>query len=174
MPRRRRNPYGPPQHEIPPNAPSFRSAKPTECACPTQALHHHPSPALRDVIQSARAPCDRTSRQAVPEVWTPAARPFPARQKPARPVCVGTGRGGSARKKAGSGETRLQLPSRGFASYYYVWEAGEARTAQKHPLFCVWENAIPSPNEAYLETSDMFCRVSSPVSGPTKLVVCLL
>lgn len=63
-----------------------------------------PPAAFRDVIQSARAPRVRTSGQAVPEVWAPAAPPLPARQKPARPVCVGTGRDGSARKKAGSGK----------------------------------------------------------------------
>lgn len=78
-----------------------------------------PPATFRDVIQAARASRVRTSRPAVPEVWTPIARPFPARQKPAPPVCVWTGRGGSAREKAGLGEaSSLPLPSRSFALCY--------------------------------------------------------
>lgn len=111
----------------------------------------------------------------VPEVWAPAAPPFLARQEPAPPVCVGTGRGGSKPKRAGPGESDSRaLAPRSFAPGPTSVTSGvpldtEARSrahgAQTSFHLCVEKCDFPSKRNLSQATS---CRMSSPMGCAVK------
>ncbi|CAK7311152.1 hypothetical protein VULLAG_LOCUS15897 [Vulpes lagopus] len=111
-----------------------------------------------------RAPRVRTSGPAAPEVWAPAARPLPARQRPAPPVCVGTGVG-----RAEVHERRRGLARRaGCCCAHAAWRrvssvagAGEGRATRRLRL-CPGRRASPPPPKTKPPSGQATCFAESP------------